>query len=97
MSKIEKADIEHVAQLARLKLNETEEQKFTQEIGEILNYVDELGQIQEKDVEPISQISGLKNVARPDEITNANDRDNLLSNTPEKNDGYIKVKQVFKN
>jgi aspartyl-tRNA(Asn)/glutamyl-tRNA(Gln) amidotransferase subunit C len=95
MSQISKTDIEHVARLARLKLNGAEEEKFTKEIGEILNYIDELGELKEKDVEPISQIAGLTNVTRKDEVSNSGDRENLLQNAPAQHNGYIKVKQVF--
>ena len=88
-------EIEHIAKLARLKLNDSEEVKFTQEIGAILNYIDELEELKNEEIEPISQIANLKNITRQDEITNQNNRENLLSNAPEKNNGFIKVKQVF--
>lgn len=95
MSQISKTDIEHVARLARLKLNNADEDKFTKEISEVLTYIDELGELKEKEVEPISQIAGLANVTRIDKITNENNREKLLANVPETKDNYIKVKQVF--
>ena len=88
-------DIEHVARLARLKLNETEKQKFTQEIGEILNYVDQLEKTDTSGVTSVTQISGLENVVREDKIANDNNREKLLANAPEQKDGYIVVKKVF--
>lgn len=102
MAKISKQDIEHVARLARLELNETEKDKFTPEIGAVLNYVEELNQTATLDVAvvgqtclPARQVSGLSDIARPDEITNTNNRDNMLQNAPATQDGLIKVKKVF--
>lgn len=92
---ISKEEIEHVAQLARLELTDGEKEKFTQEIGEILNFVEELNLADTSEVETVSQISGLANIARADEITNENNRDKMLQNAPEQKDGFIKVKKVF--
>jgi len=95
MAQIQPIDLTHIARLSRLKLSEDEEKKFTQEIGDILNYVDELNQTDTLKVLAVSQISGLVNVVRPDAVANGEDRENLLQNAPEQKDGAIKVKQVF--
>ena len=88
-------NVEHVARLARLEINEKETERFTTEIGEILNYVKELSETDTEGVEPITQISGLKNVFRDDEIKDSLANDLVLKNAPVKQDGFIKVKQVF--
>lgn len=92
---INKEDVEHVARLARIKLSEEEKIKFTHELGQILAYVDELNEVDTTGIEPISQISNLENIARTDEITNSKDRENLLTNAPAQENGFIKVKKVF--
>ncbi len=95
MAQISKTDVEHVAQLARLNLTKIEEEKFTQELGEILNYIDELNELDLTKIKSVSQISGLENIVREDKITNENNREKLLTNAPSQEKGYIKVKQVF--
>jgi aspartyl-tRNA(Asn)/glutamyl-tRNA(Gln) amidotransferase subunit C len=95
MANISKEDVEHTASLARLELTENEKEKFTKELGEILNYVGELNQAPTDDIQPISQIGGLLNVARQDEITNENLREKMLKNAPAQEKGLIKVKKVF--
>ena len=92
---ISKEDIEHVAKLARLELNDKEKEKFTQELGAILNYVAELNQTDTSNVAEVGQISGLANIARADEVTNKNNREKMLANAAEQKDGFIKVKKVF--
>jgi len=95
MAKISKQNVEHVAKLSRLKLSDEEKAEFTQELGAILEYVAELDSAPTENVEPISQISDLKNIAREDEIAESFNRDLMLENVPDQKDGFIKVKKVF--
>jgi len=95
MAKISRQDVEHVARLSRLKLSDEEKSQYTQELGAILEYVDELDSAPTENVEAISQISGLKDIAREDKILKSFDRDLMLENAPEKENGFIKVKKVF--
>ena len=95
MAQISKQKIEHVAQLARLKLTEPEEEKMTQEIGEILNYVEELDRADTGATDEKIYVTSLKNVMREDKITNQNNREKLLANAPMQQNGAIKVKKVF--
>lgn len=95
MSNITKEDIEHVAVLARLKLTDTETEKYTKEIGEVLNYVEELNQAPVMKKTEVKGDKRLVNVVRVDKITNQNNRENMLFNAPEEKNGYIKVKKVF--
>jgi len=95
MAKITKQDVEHVGKLARIRIQEKEIGQFTQELGAILDYVDELESAPTENIEPISQISGLKDIAREDEIVESFDRDLILENAPDKEKGFIKVKKIF--
>ena len=49
---IDKKDVEYAAGLAQLKLDEEEKEKYTEQIGEILNYVDKLSELDTDDVVP---------------------------------------------
>ncbi|MEI6040599.1 MAG: Asp-tRNA(Asn)/Glu-tRNA(Gln) amidotransferase subunit GatC [Candidatus Berkelbacteria bacterium] len=95
MSNISNADVEHVARLARLKLTDEEKNKFTHELGEVLNYIDEINETDTAQIEAVSQISGLSSITRSDDVTNSSNREKLLINAPAQHDGAIKVKQVF--
>lgn len=92
MSNINEEKVEQVAKLARLELSAEEKEKYTAELGKILNYVDELNEVSGSRQNQKSQIT---NIARSDQITNYNDRENLLSNAPAQDKGFIKVKKVF--
>lgn len=95
MPKITKNDISHVAKLSRLKIEDDKIDKYTQELESILDYVEELDNARTENVESIDQIAGLKNIARKDEIKDGLSTEKVLQNAPQKQDNFIKVKQVF--
>ncbi len=92
---ISKSDVEHVAKLARIKISEEETANLTEDLGKILNYVEELESAPTEGVIPVAQISNLENIAREDEIASSLLIDKVLENAPEKQDNFIKVKKIF--
>lgn len=58
----------HIAKLARLGLRDTEVEKFQTQLSGILAYVDKLGEVDTTGVEPTSQVTGLLNCTRNDEL-----------------------------
>ncbi len=96
MAKLSREDILKLAKLAKLELGEEEIEEFRLEISEILGYVEQLQKVDVDDLKPTYQVTGLKNVTRPDEIFNYDTSpQELLKNAPETKDGYIKVKRVL--
>lgn len=96
MSKVSQEDVKQIAALARLELTETDINKYQAELSNILEYVDQIEKVDTKDVEPTAQVTGLVDVVR-DDVKNpsALTRDDIFANTPDKKDGYIKVKSVL--
>ncbi len=90
-------NVNHIAKLARLGLSKEEQEKFTRELGAILAFVEKLKEVDTKNVEPTAQATGRQNVIRPDEAKRQDEktRGQILTNTPESKNGYIKVKAVF--
>ena len=96
MDKITITDIDKLAKLARLGLTEAEKQSLAEQMTDILEYVKQLDEVDVSQVEPTSQVTGLKNVTREDKIFRSDiDRDELLSNAPDTENGFIKVKSVL--
>ena len=88
----------NVAQLARIELNKLEQKKFADQLGAVLSNFELLNKIDTTNIEVTSQVAGLSNVFRKDEIKNPAGekiRDDLLSNCPQVEDGSIKVPEVF--
>lgn len=97
MAKLTNEDVLKLADLARIQLSEQEVATFKDEINETLNYVEQLQEVDVRQEEPTTQVTGLENVMRDDTLVDYGyKRDELLANTPELTDeGYIKVKRVL--
>ncbi|MFA6082620.1 MAG: Asp-tRNA(Asn)/Glu-tRNA(Gln) amidotransferase subunit GatC [Patescibacteria group bacterium] len=93
MDKIDKTEVKHIAELASLSLTEKEVDRFSVDLTNILKYINQLDEVK-VDSGAIDNES-LYNIWREDEITNINMRDQLLQNTPDQKDGFIRVKAVF--
>lgn len=96
MAKFTRDDVLKLAKLAKLDLSAAEINSFAGEIKEILGYVEQLQAVAISDLEPTSQVTGLKNVTREDKVRDYGiSPDELLKNVPAVEDGQIKVKRVL--
>jgi aspartyl-tRNA(Asn)/glutamyl-tRNA(Gln) amidotransferase subunit C len=96
MADLTRADVLKLAKLARLHLSEEEVTQFQKEISAILGYVEQLGQADVSGLEPTYQVTGLKNVMRPDEeIDYGTSSEDLMQNAPEIEKGQFKVKRMI--
>ena len=82
--------LEHVAELARLKLNEEEIKKFLPQLKEILEFFSQLKDINTDNVKPSFQPVELKNAMREDKEEQCLSQEDALSLTEHKKDGYFK-------
>lgn len=92
--KIKREDIVHVANLARLELSDAEIDKFADQVGDILKYVDTLEKVETTDVPATSHAIELTNAFRADEVRDHLDHDQALANAPEKESGAFVVPKV---
>ena len=96
MAELKPEEILKLARLARLHLNDDEVEQFRSEISAILGYVEQLQNVDTKDLEPTYQVTGLKNVMRADEVKDYGATpDDLLKNAPATEKGHIKVKRIL--
>ena len=82
--------LEHVAELARLKLSEEEIKKFLPQLKEALKFFSKLKEVNTENVRPSFQPVELKNVMREDTKKESLSQDDALSLTEHKKDGYFK-------
>jgi len=95
--KISLKEVEHIAELARIKLTKEEREKFSDELSDVLGYVEQLREVDTKNIEPVSQVTGLVNIVREDgaEDFEEGSRKIMIENFPEEKNGCIKVRQVM--
>jgi aspartyl-tRNA(Asn)/glutamyl-tRNA(Gln) amidotransferase subunit C len=88
-------DVQYVAKLSRLEVTEAETAKYTQQLGNILNYIEQLNQLDTTNVEPMAHVLDIKNVFRKDEVKPSLTQAEVLSNGPEVQAGHFKVPKIM--
>jgi len=95
---ISREEVEHIAKLARIGIDQEEAEKFRKDLGAILDYVKEFEKVNTEEIEPTSHVTGSKNVMRPDaplEKTSEKIRRELVEAASATKDGYIKTKAIL--
>ena len=93
--KITKDEVLYVADLARLDLDDSSIDKFAGQIGDVLEYVDKLNEVDTEGLRPTSHAISLTNAFREDELRQPLDREQALANAPEKEDGNFVVPKII--
>lgn len=90
-------DVQKIAKLAHIPISEKEEKALAKGFDATLKVVDTLLSVDVKGVTPTSQVTGLENVFREDEIdgTRTFTQDEALANAPRKHNGYFVVDQIL--
>ena len=87
--------IEYVGILGKLELSDEEKEKSKKDLTEMLDYVGKLNELDTSNVEPMSHTFPISNVMREDEVTNGDDKENMLKNAPARNDDAYIVPETF--
>ena len=95
MPRLTRADVEHVARLARLGLDEEELEQLTGELGVILEHAAQVSALDTHDVPPTAHPLPLVNVLRPDVAGPSLDRDEVLAMAPASEDGRFRVPRIL--
>ena len=90
-----KDEVKKVAKLANLPLTEKEEEKFAEQLSETLSYVESLNEVDTGNVDQTSQVTGLVNVTREDEVVPSFTQEQVLSNVKSSYQGFIKVEAIL--
>lgn len=93
--KITKQEVEHVAKLARLELSEEETGRLTEQLSNILTYVEKLNELDTKGIVPTSHVLDITNVMRDDTPVASLSQERALANAPEKAAGHYKVPKII--
>lgn len=93
---VDKEKLKKVAHLARLNIKLEEEDQLLKDMGEILNWVEKLREVDTEGVEPITHMTQEVNVLRNDEAEISISRNEALKNAPDEDGKYFKVPKVLK-
>lgn len=96
---ITQKEVEKIAELARLRLKESEKEKFAEDLSSVIGYVQKLSEVNVEKVEPMTGGTVLESVMRKDDETkNISDpkmREEILNAAPDRQDDYFKVPSIL--
>lgn len=95
MSTITVKDVEYVAALAQLQLDDAAKDRLVREMGEILGYMDQLNALDTTNVEPMMHAMALENVFREDVVGESLSREQALANAPNHDGEYFIVPKIL--
>lgn len=92
---IDREQVRKVAHLARLELTPQEEEQFTTQLGDILDYFQQLSELDVSDVTPTTRAIDVSNVTRYDEAQPYPDQEAILRGAPDQEGDYFKVPKIL--
>lgn len=92
-----KMDVANIAKLANLPITDAEKEKFEKQLSSILTYIEKLAEVNTKNIEPTSQVTGLENVERDDISVDSLSQEEATSDTKSKHNEFFKVPAVLEN
>jgi len=93
--KISRQEVRHVANLARLDLSDAEEARMTEQMNDILGYMDKLNELDTGAVTAMTHAIQLQNVFRQDEAVPSLDRELALANAPQSDGASFVVPKII--
>lgn len=91
---ITKEIVQKIAKLARLRLSLQEEETYTEQLGKILDHVNELQSIDTSGIEPMSHALPINNIMREDQVKSPQQRDMILKGAPEAERDFFRVPKI---
>jgi aspartyl-tRNA(Asn)/glutamyl-tRNA(Gln) amidotransferase subunit C len=92
---LDKAEVAHIAALARIRLIEGELAPLAAELSQILTWVEQLAEIDTSNVAPMTSVGALRLPMRDDKVTDGDCREAVLGNAPQSAKGFFTVPKVI--
>ncbi len=92
---ITRADVQHVASLARLALSAEEEERFQHQLSAVFEHFQMLSALDTEQIPPTAQIIPLKNVMRPDTVEPSLSEQDVLANAPDREGDQFRVRAIL--
>lgn len=92
---IDKQTIEKAAHLARLNLSDEQKDKYVQSVGGIINWIEQLNEVNTDDIEPLATVTNIENRLRDDIVTDGDIVEKILANAPDELENFFAVPKVI--
>ena len=91
---LDKADVAHIAALARIRLTDAELEPLAAELSNIIGWVEQLAEVDTNGVAPMTSVAAMRLPMREDVVTDGDCRDAILGNAPQPAKGFFAVPKV---
>ena len=95
-NKVSEQEVKKIAELSKLSLTSEELKKRTEDMNNILNYMDTLNEINTENVEELYNVNDIKNSLREENFESSLDKKDVLANSPSSNSDYVEVPLTVK-
>ena len=92
---IDKNTVKHISKLARISLDEKKVDSLSKDLTSIMKFIEKLNKLNTDKIEPLTSIINASLTSRKDEVKDGKIRDQILKNSPEKNDEFFVVPKVI--
>ena len=92
---LDRATVIRIANLAKIHIDDSEIDVFTRELSQILNWVEQLNEVDVKNVKPMTGVSGMSLREREDEVLDGGYADKIVKNSKEKKENSFSVPKVI--
>ena len=93
--KLSIAEVEHIAELAKLGLTGEEKERFSEQLSAILEYAERLQELDTEAIPPTATVLPVRNVMRPDEVSPSFPQEDMLANAPDEAEGCFRVQAIL--
>ena len=92
---IDKDTVKHISKLARISLDENKVESLSKDLTSIMKFIENLNKLNTDNTTPLTSIINASLKSRKDEVKDGKIRDQILKNSPEKNDEFFVVPKVI--
>ena len=92
---IDKDTVKHISKLARISLNEKKINNLSKDLSSIMQFIEKLNELNTDKTIPLTSIINASLKSREDEVKDGKIRDQILKNSPEKNEEFFVVPKVI--
>ena len=92
---IDKDTVKHISKLARISLDEDKIKSLSKDLTSIMKFIENLNQLNTDKIAPLTSIINASLKSRKDEVNDGKIRDQILKNSPEKNEEFFVVPKVI--
>ena len=92
---IDKDTVKHISKLARISLDEKKVDSLSKDLTSIMRFIENLNKLNTDKIEPLTSIINASLNSRKDDVKDGKIRDQILKNSPEKNEDFFVVPKVI--